>query len=73
MADEGKVPTGLSIWNAMREELTLNLYPLPFTTLPPAIFYVYLHPDDFDRIDDTRLGELTSSLTRPPSHCEHSR
>lgn len=45
-----KAPTGVSIWNAMREELTLNLYPLPFTTLPPAIFYVYLHPADYDRI-----------------------
>jgi hypothetical protein len=45
-----KAPTGLSIWNAMREELMLNLYPLPFTTLPPAIFYVYLHPSDYDRI-----------------------
>ena len=46
-----KAPTGLSIWNAMREELRLNLYPLPYTTLPPAIFHVYLHPSDFDRIE----------------------
>ena len=35
----------------MREELRLNLYPLPYTTLPPAIFHVYLHPADFDRIE----------------------
>lgn len=46
-----KAPTGLSIWNAVREELRLNLYPLPYTTLPPAIFHVYLHPEDFDRIE----------------------
>ena len=46
-----KAPTGLSIWNAMREELRLNLYPLPYTTLPPSIFHVYLHPEDFDRIE----------------------
>ena len=46
-----KAPTGLSIWNAIREELRLNLYPLPYTTLPPAIFHVYLHPEDFDRIE----------------------
>jgi len=46
-----ETPTGVSIWNAMREELLLNLYPLPYTTLPPAIFYVYLHPQDFDRIE----------------------
>ena len=36
MTTAAKAPTGLSIWNAMREELRLNLYPLPYTTLPPA-------------------------------------
>lgn len=46
-----KAPTGLSIWNAVREELRLNLYPLPYTTLPPSLFHVYLHPEDFDRIE----------------------
>ena len=51
MTQAAKAPTGLSIWNAMREELRLNLYPLPFTTLPPSIFHVYLHPADFDRIE----------------------
>jgi len=51
MTQTAKAPTGVSIWNAMREELTLNLYPLPYTTLPPSIFYVYLHPSDFDRIE----------------------
>ncbi|HXI26935.1 MAG TPA: FHA domain-containing protein [Vicinamibacterales bacterium] len=66
MAEDGKVPTGLSIWNAMRQELTLNLYPLPFTTLPPAIFYVYLHPDDFDRIEGIvprLVAELQQALS----------
>jgi len=51
MTQTAKAPTGVSIWNAMREELTLNLYPLPYTTLPPSLFYVYLHPSDFDRIE----------------------
>src|SRR4051812_39113687 len=51
MAHTAKPPTGLSIWHAMREELILNLYTLPYTTLPPTIFYVYLHPADFDRIE----------------------
>src|SRR5258708_29827120 len=50
MPPAAKAPTGLSIWHAMREELMLNLYPLPYTTLPPTIFYVYLHPADFDRL-----------------------
>ena len=61
-----KAPTGLSIWNAMREELRLNLYPLPFTTLPPAIFHVYLHPADFDRIEGIvprLIAELQQALS----------
>src|SRR6476646_5115846 len=65
MPQAAKAPTGVSIWNAMREELLLNLYPLPYTTLPPAIFYVYLHPQDFDRIEGIvpRLGaELQQAL-----------
>ena len=66
MAPTAKAPTGLSIWNAMREELRLNLYPLPYTTLPPAIFHVYLHPDDFDRIEGIvprMVAELQQALT----------
>ena len=66
MLQAAKAPTGLSIWNAMREELRLNLYPLPYTTLPPSIFYVYLHPEDFDRIEGIvpRLAaELQQALT----------
>jgi hypothetical protein len=61
-----KAPTGLSIWNAMREELRLNLYPLPYTTLPPAIFHVYLHPADFDRIEGIvprLIAELQQALS----------
>lgn len=61
MTQTAKAPTGLSIWNAMREELMLNLYPLPYTTLPPTIFYVYLHPSDFDRIEGI-VPRLVSEL-----------
>ncbi len=58
-----KAPTGLSIWNAVREELMLNLYPLPYTTLPPTIFYVYLHPTDYDRIEGI-VPRLVAELQR---------
>ncbi len=61
-----RAPTGLSIWNAMREELILNLYPLPYTTLPPTVFYVYLHPADFDRIEGIvprLVAELQQALS----------
>src|SRR5260370_14475456 len=62
MPQTAKAPTGLSIWHAMREELMLNLYPLPYTTLPPTIFYVYLHPADFDRLE----GIVPPRLRQPP-------
>ena len=66
MTQTAKAPTGLTIWNAMREELRLNLYPLPYTTLPPAVFYVYLHPGDFDRIEGIvprLIAELQQALS----------
>jgi len=65
MTQTAKAPTGLSIWKAIREELTANLYPLPYTTLPPTVFYVYLHPTDYDRIEGivSRLvAELQQAL-----------
>src|SRR5436190_5513295 len=36
----------LEIVRNMRE----GLEPLHYTTLPPAVFHVYLHPDDFERL-----------------------
>ena len=51
MAGALKIPSGVTIWNAMRDELMMNMYQLPFTTLPPTIFHVYLHPADYERIE----------------------
>ena len=61
-----KVPSGITIWNAMREELLMNMYQLPFTTLPPSVFHVYLHPADYDRIEGIVpriVAELQKALT----------
>ena len=66
MSSALKVPSGVTIWNAMREELLMNMYQLPFTTLPPTIFHVYLHPDDYDRIEGIVpriVAELQKALT----------
>jgi hypothetical protein len=66
MAGAVKVPSGVTIWNAMRDELRMNMYQLPFTTLPPTIYHVYLHPDDFDRIEGIVpriIAELQKALT----------
>jgi hypothetical protein len=46
-----KAPSGRDIWKAVREELTLNLYALPFSTIAPTLYHVYLHPDDFETIE----------------------
>ena len=50
----------------MRDELLMNMYELPFTTLPPTIFHVYLHPSDFERIEGIvprMVAELQKALT----------
>src|SRR6478672_7093272 len=51
MATAVKAPSGRTIWKAVRDELMLNLYPLPFSTIAPAVYHVYLHPDDFAAIE----------------------
>jgi len=59
-------PSGRKIWDAVREELLLNLYPLPFSTLAPSVYHVYLHPDDFTTIEGIapKLAEqLQQALT----------
>lgn len=61
-----KIPSGVTIWNGVRDELIMNLYQLPFTTLPPSIFHVYLHPTDFERIEGIApriVLELQKALT----------
>lgn len=66
MAGAAKIPSGVTIWNAMRDELMMNMYQLPFTTLPPAIFHVYLHPSDYERIEGIVpriVSELQKALT----------
>jgi hypothetical protein len=51
MQETGNVATGraviLEIARAMRE----NLEPLVFSTIAPTRFYVYLHPDDYRRLE----------------------
>jgi hypothetical protein len=52
MSKSGRTPDGRQIWKAVREELMLNLYPLPYSTLAPGVYHVYLHPDDFEAIEE---------------------
>jgi FHA domain len=66
MAATTKVPSGITIWNAMRDELLMNMYQLPFTTLPPTIFHIYLHAGDYERIEGIVpriVSELQKALT----------
>jgi hypothetical protein len=66
MATAARAPSGRKIWKAVRDELMLNLYPLPFSTIAPATYHVYLHPDDFDAIDGVSarvIGQIQQALT----------
>lgn len=61
-----QAPSGRTIWKAVREELVLNLYPLPFSTLAPSVYHVYLHPDDFSAIEPivpTLVAQVRQALT----------
>jgi len=49
--DPAKPPSGRDIWQAVRTELTANLYTLPFSRVVPTVYHVYLHPDDFETIE----------------------
>ena len=49
--DTPKPPSGQDIWQAIKEELTTNLYPLPFSTLAPTVYHVYLNPEDHETIE----------------------
>lgn len=62
----GKAPSGREIWKAVREELSLNLYALPFSTVAPTIYHVYLHPEDFGAIEGisgTLVEQIGQALT----------
>jgi hypothetical protein len=61
-----RAPSGRKIWKAVRDELMLNLYPLPFSTIAPTVYHIYLHPDDFDAIDGVAprvVGQIQQALT----------
>jgi FHA domain len=59
MAKPGKAPDGRHIWNAVRDELIQNLFPLPYSTLAPSVYHVYLHPDDFGVVEDVSQRIVT--------------
>jgi hypothetical protein len=66
MAITVRAPSGRKIWKAVRDELMLNLYPLPFSTIAPTVYHVYLHPDDFESIEGLSgriVGQVQQALT----------
>jgi hypothetical protein len=65
--DTPKPPNGRDIWQALKEELRNNLYPLPSVTLAPTVYHVYLHAADFDFVEGivSRIAaEMANALTR---------
>jgi FHA domain len=63
MTKSGKTPDGRQIWKAVRDELMLNLYPLPYSTLAPGVYHVYLHPNDFEAVEDV-AERITAQMER---------
>src|SRR3954470_5761219 len=63
MAIAVRAPSGRRIWKAVRDELMLNLYPLPFSTLAPTIYHVYLHPEDFAAVEGV-IPRVVSEIQR---------
>ena len=63
-----KAPSGRRIWKAVRDELMLNLYPLPFSTLAPSVFRIYLHPDDFEAVEPI-APRIVDQVQRAPQFC----
>jgi hypothetical protein len=51
MMQVAKAPSGRDIWKAICDELNLNLYPLPYSTLAPGVYHVYLHPEDYSIVE----------------------
>lgn len=63
MPSPTKAPSGRQIWKAVRDELMLNLYPLPFSTIAPAVYHIYLHPDEFQAIEPI-APRITAEIQR---------
>ena len=45
-----KPPSGRTIVLELQREMEARLYPLMYRTLPPGVYHVYLHPDDFRQV-----------------------
>ncbi len=74
MIDAVKAPSGRRIWKAVRDELMLNLYPLPFSTLAPTVYHVYLHPDDFAAVEPVVpriVAQIEKALTAEVEKVNH--
>ena len=51
MQEPGNVATGRAIIFEIARAMRENLEPLVFSTIAPTRFYVYLHPDDYRRLE----------------------
>ena len=65
-----KPPSGRDIWEALRTEFSANLYELPSLVLPPTVYHVYLHAEDYAVVEGIipRIKqEVANALTREVS------
>ena len=75
MSSTPRIPDGDRIATEVETEMEAQLYPLRKASLPPSEYYVYLNPDDFQRIEaivprivrdvQTCLNERVEALNSP--------
>jgi hypothetical protein len=56
-----KPPSGRTIVLELQREMESRRYPLMYRTLPPAVYHVYLHPDDYSQVQPITAAIITDA------------
>ena len=57
-------PSGRTIILELVKEMEERLYPLLYRVLPPSVYHVYLHPDDYREVEADRAGHRRRRAAR---------
>jgi hypothetical protein len=56
-----KPPSGRTIVLELQQEMESRLYPLMYRTLPPSVYHVYLHADDYAQLHPIRAAIIADA------------
>jgi pSer/pThr/pTyr-binding forkhead associated (FHA) protein len=56
-----KPPSGRTIVLELQREMESRLYPLMYRTLPPSVYHVYLHPDDYAQVHPVQAAIIADA------------